>query len=65
MGTNNVSVGAEAFAGCTSLSTVNLGNATEIGYGAFANCSSLLNITIPASVKAIIDSAFNGCYLGI
>jgi len=53
-----VSVGAKAFAGCTSLSTVNLGNVTEIGYGAFANCNSLTNITIPANITKIEDYAF-------
>ena len=55
---SGVSVGAEAFAGCTSLSTVNLGNVTEIGYGAFANCNSLTNITIPANITKIEDYAF-------
>lgn len=34
---------------------------TNIGYGAFADYSSLTSVTIPDSVNAIRDLAFDGC----
>lgn len=39
----------------------NIYNVIAIGQHAFANCSHLTNITIPASVTNIEDSAFSGC----
>ena len=33
---------------------------TAIGDGAFWKCSSLTSITLPYSVKSIVDSAFSG-----
>jgi hypothetical protein len=57
-----VSVGKNAFEGCSSLYTVVLPDAvTEIGKSAFSGCSKLINFTIPASLTVIYQSAFSGC----
>ncbi len=51
-----------AFNGCSSLTTVTLGNGvTAIFNDAFGNCSSLKSIAIPDQVKTIGNSAFYGC----
>lgn len=51
-----------AFAGCSSLTSINISNGLEsIGYGAFARCTSLKNIILPDTVKSIGASAFEGC----
>ena len=58
----NYSIGESAFAGCTSLTTINIPNSvTAIGRSAFANCSGLTNLTIPNSVTEIGNYAFSGC----
>lgn len=55
-------IGANAFAGCVKLRTVNFANGvTEIKANAFSNCTSLRKITFPESVKTIGDYAFSGC----
>jgi hypothetical protein len=57
------SIGANAFAWCTSLSSATLGNGlTNIGAGAFDGCA-LRNITIPSSVTRLEDYAFGGCWV--
>ena len=56
------SIGDRAFDGCSSLTSVTIGNSvTSIGYWAFQNCSSLTSVTIPNSVTSIGLSAFYGC----
>ena len=51
-----------AFNGCSSLTSVTIGNSvTSIGNNAFYNCSSLTSVTIGNSVSSIGDVAFNGC----
>ena len=58
------SIGSSAFSGCSSLTSVTIGNSvTSIGGGAFNSCSSLTSITIPDSVTFIGGSAFNSCSL--
>ena len=53
-------IGAEAFAGNTSLTAINLGkNVTTIEYGAFKDCSYLNSITIPDTVTFIGNGAFS------
>ena len=56
------SIGAEAFADCTSLTSIAIPNSiTSIGNYAFSSCSSLTSITIPNSVTSIGNYAFRGC----
>ena len=55
-------IGGDAFAGCSSLTSVTIGNSvTSIGEWAFLNCSSLTSVTIPNSVTSIGDNAFRYC----
>ncbi|MBR4504185.1 MAG: leucine-rich repeat protein [Candidatus Methanomethylophilaceae archaeon] len=54
------SIGAKAFYGCTTLKSIDTGDATTIGSKAFANCSNLETVKMSAASK--IDSyAFFGC----
>ena len=55
-------LGGDAFAGCTSLTSVTIGNSvTSIGELAFGFCTSLTSITIPDSVTSIEYGAFQNC----
>ena len=55
-------IGEGAFAGCTSLTRINIpSSVTEIGSSAFDSCINLTNITIPNSVTAISDYMFLCC----
>ena len=61
-GSKVTSIGDRAFDGCTSLTSVTIGNGvTSIGDHAFYGCESLTNITIPDSVTSIGNSAFCNC----
>ena len=54
---NVTSIGKHAFEGCSSLTSVTIGESvTSIGEDAFYKCSSLTSITIPNSVTSIGDS---------
>ena len=56
------SIGDEAFAWCSGLTSVTIPNSvTSIGDMAFAYCSGLTSVTIPDSVTRIGDGAFEGC----
>ena len=56
------SINAYAFYGCTSITSVTIGNqVTSIGDYAFQDCSSLTSITIGEGVTSIGDYAFYGC----
>lgn len=51
-----------AFARCSSLETVKLGNSLKaISAGVFLDCSNIKEITIPPSVTDIYEYAFEGC----
>ena len=50
-----------AFAGCTSLVSINLNKAALIGAHAFDGCTSLTTITFPSSLGMIGDYAFANC----
>ena len=53
---------SDAFAGCTSLTSVVIPNSvTEIGDHAFKGCTGLTSVVIPSSVSEISESAFEGC----
>lgn len=57
-------IGAQAFLGDTSLTTVYISDgALTIGSGAFSGCTSLKAVRIPASVTSIASDAFSGCDL--
>ncbi|MDB4391605.1 leucine-rich repeat protein, partial [Akkermansiaceae bacterium] len=56
------SIGNYAFNGCTSLTSVTIGNGvTSIGDYAFNGCTSLTSITIPDGVTSIGNGAFSNC----
>ena len=56
------SIGKYAFAGCSSLTRLDIPNSvTEIGEHAFDGCSSLTGLTIPETVRKIGRHAFDGC----
>ena len=56
------SIGEDAFAFCSGLTSVTIGNSvTSIGEGAFYGCSGLTSVTIPNSVTSIGDYAFYEC----
>ena len=56
------SIGSSAFSGCSSLTSVTIGNSvTSIGNYAFVGCSGLTSVIIGNSVTSIGDYAFLGC----
>ena len=54
------SIGANAFKGCTSLTTVLIGSVEEIGEAAFMRCVSLKSIELPNSLTVLEAGAFSG-----
>jgi hypothetical protein len=60
--TGGGSIRGNAFAGCTSLTSITiLSGVTSIGTNAFYNCTSLASIAIPSSVTGIGENAFYHC----
>ena len=56
------SIGEGAFSGCSSLTSVTIGNSvTSIGNRAFEYCSNLTSVTFGNSVTSIGGGAFYGC----
>jgi len=61
---NITSIGNEAFAACSNITSITLPDGlTRIGKYAFQSCLNLTSITIPASVTTIGKYAFQGCNL--
>ena len=57
-----ISVGDNAFASCTSLTSVTIPNTvTRIGNGAFFGCKGMIKVTIPNTITIIGDNAFWSC----
>ena len=55
-------IGSNAFAGCTGLETVKIGEGLrETGDGLFASCSSLKTAELPASLNKMGLNTFSGC----
>ena len=56
-------IGANAFHGCTGLTSVTLPDGvTSIGGAAFAACVGLKSVTLPDSLTSIDDNAFYRCW---
>ena len=57
-----VTIGAEAFRGCTALTDFNWSEKlTTIGSSAFLDCTKLETLALPKSLTTIESSAFSGC----
>ncbi len=61
-GTQELAIGTSAFEGCSNLSIITFpDNLKDIGNSAFKDCKKLVTVTLPDSVKTILDNAFKGC----
>ena len=57
-----IDIGSDAFAMCTSLESLELGEGVEeIHSSCFQGCNSLTDINLPKSVRQIYKSAFEDC----
>ena len=62
LGNSVVSIGAQAFTECSSITSVHIPNSvSSIDYNAFYNCTSLTSVYIPKGVTSIGNEAFSGC----
>ena len=60
---NGTSIGDNAFAGCYSLTSIDIPNSvTTIGEYAFEGCTGLTSIDIPSGVTSIGEGAFYDCH---
>jgi hypothetical protein len=58
-----VTIGGQAFAGCSNLSYVTIpSTVTSISIAAFYDCTSLESIVLPDSLKSLRNAAFMGCH---
>ena len=55
------SIGKNAFAGCLSLSSINLAGAENIGEGAFKNCKGLKSVSLSSGLTKLSKDVFSGC----
>ena len=57
-----VSIGNEAFSGCSSMKEVVLSNSiTSLGSGVFSSCTSLQSPTLPSGIVSLPSSTFRDC----
>ncbi len=56
-----LSIGKEAFYGCASITSADLGNVSEVGVKAFANCTKLKTVDVGESMKTVSAYAFYRC----
>lgn len=63
VGSNVISIGKQAFSGCTGLTSVDLSASavSSIGISAFMNCSGITAFSYSTSLRYIGDNAFCGC----
>ena len=61
IGSDTKNVGAHAFDGCASVTSLNIWGAEIIGDYAFAGCSSIEEVSIPSDVLSVGNHAFDGC----
>ena len=62
VGTENATIGTQAFSGCTSLENVTLPTKlTLMGENAFYKCTKIKEITIPNTITNIAAQTFFGC----
>ena len=54
-------IGEDAFAGCSSLTEINLENVTSIGKNAFGQCRALTSVRLGEGLTVIPESAFTSC----
>lgn len=52
-------IGAQAFSGCTSLTTINLEYVTHIGRGGFSGCTALSSIALPEATTLYSETFSN------
>jgi hypothetical protein len=55
------SIGNQAFYGCTTMTSANLGSVSEVGVKAFANCTNLKKVDVGESLKTMSAYAFYRC----
>lgn len=54
-------IGGNAFNGCSSLTTLNLGHTKNIGDSAFSGCTGLTTLTLPETLTSLGNYAFSSC----
>ena len=60
----SMTIGSQAFFGCTNLQALNLpNNVTSMGASAFQLCASLTRVQLPSELKIIPDNCFAFCSL--
>lgn len=59
--TAGATIGEYAFAGCSSLQSLNLRWCNRIKEGAFCYCCSLVNVSLPPNLETIGTFSFKGC----